>query len=185
MTRGNQTPRSTPTGNKSPAVAQARAFAIASHGDQKYGDHPYSFHLDAVASLLEPFGERAQVVGYLHDVAEDTSVPIETLREKFGGLIADCVLLVTDAPAADHSRAERKAKTNAKLADVAGEKQLALIVKAADRLANLRMSASGGKGSKLEMYRHEHAAFRAAAFRAGLCDQLWLEMDRILGIVQR
>ncbi len=57
---------------------------------------------------------------------------------------------------------------------------MALEVKAADRLANLRMSAGSGSDSKLDMYRREHTAFRQAAYRPGLCDELWQEMDRIL-----
>jgi (p)ppGpp synthase/HD superfamily hydrolase len=171
--------RVTPVANSiSDEVARARAFAIAAHGGQRYGDHPYSFHLDAVAGLLLPYGEEAQVIGYLHDVAEDTAVGLEGIREAFGEHVTDCVALVTDQPGAN--RAERKLKTNAKLAKVEGPLRVALIVKAADRLANLRMSAGGGTGSKLQMYRGEHPAFRQAAFRAGLCDELWREMDQIL-----
>ncbi|MCZ2343124.1 MAG: HD domain-containing protein [Bacteroidales bacterium] len=164
------------------AVAHAREFAIAAHGDQRYGDQPYAVHLDAVVGLLAPFGELAQVIGYLHDVVEDTAVPLDAVRERFGDRVAACVALVTDEPGAH--RLERKAKTNAKLSAVAGEDALALAVKAADRLANLRASAGGGSDSKLGMYRREHPAFRTAAYRPGLCDELWREMDSILGIEQ-
>lgn len=86
--------------------------------------------------------------------------------------------MVTDRKGA--SRAERKEQTNRKLAGVTGEYEPALIVKAADRLANLRMSAAGGAGSKFEMYRREHAAFRQAAYRPGLCDELWREIEGIV-----
>lgn len=160
-------------------LKRAKDFAAAAHGDQRYGDHPYAFHLDMVASILAPFGEPAQVVGYLHDVAEDTSVPLERVRAEFGDLVAECVALVTDSKEGD--RAARKRATNAKLAKVSGDAELALIVKAADRLANLRVSAQGGAHSKLEQYRREHGDFRRAAYRAGLCDALWSEMDRIVG----
>ena len=37
----------------------------------------------------------------------------------------------------------------------------------------------GGRDSKLDMYRREHTAFRAATFRPGLCDDLWSEIDRL------
>jgi (p)ppGpp synthase/HD superfamily hydrolase len=160
------------------AVTSARAFALAAHADQRYGGQPYSYHLDAVATLLAPFGETAQVVGYLHDVVEDTPVTVEEVRSAFGEFVARCVLLLTDEPGAN--RRERKAKTNAKLAKVTGGEELALIVKAADRLANVRESAKGGNGSKLEMYRKEHAAFRQAAYRPGLCDTLWQEIEALL-----
>ena len=164
------------------SVAKARAFAIRAHGTQKYAGRPYVLHLEAVAALLAPYGAEAQVIGYLHDVVEDTPTPLEDVRAAFGDRVAECVRLVTDEPGPN--RAERKTPTNAKLAKVAaeGETALALIVKAADRLANLQMSAGdGGDRLKLEMYLREHAAFRAAAFRAGLCDNLWAEMDRIVG----
>jgi (p)ppGpp synthase/HD superfamily hydrolase len=162
-------------------VARARAFAVEAHGDQRYGEHPYAVHLDAVADLARPYGADAETVAYLHDVVEDTLVPPDRVRESFGDLVADCVALVTDAPGAN--RSERKMHTNAKLAEVAGDRQLALIVKACDRLANLRQSAHGAPGSKLDMYRAEHPAFRDAAYRPRLCDELWAEMDRVLAQV--
>ena len=160
------------------SLQAAKEFAIAAHGDQIYGDRPYVHHLDAVVELLRPFGETAQVIGYLHDVVEDTAVTPEQVRGTFGDQVANCVLLLSDEPGGN--RRERKARSHAKLAKVSGEAELALVVKAADRLANLRESAGGGENSKLEMYRREQAAFRAAAYRAGLCDDLWLEIERIL-----
>ncbi len=98
------------------AVARARAFAITAHGEQRYGDQPYRVHLDAVTELLAPFGEQAQVVGYLHDVVEDTTVTLETVSETFGDRVAACLALVTDEPGVN--RRERKARTNAKLAEL-------------------------------------------------------------------
>jgi (p)ppGpp synthase/HD superfamily hydrolase len=159
-------------------VAQARVFAVAAHGEQRYGDQPYSVHLDAVAATLAPFGEEAQVVGYLHDVVEDTAVSLETIRAEFGERVAKLVSLVTDEPGAN--RRDRKARSNAKLAAVSGEDVLALVVKAADRLANLRAAAGGGAESKLGMYRREHPDFRRAAYRPGLCDDLWQEIDAVI-----
>jgi hypothetical protein len=85
----------------------ARTYAIAMHGDQKYGPHPYVHHLDAVVALLQPYGEKARVVGYLHDVVEDTDATVADVQERFGDLVARCVSLLTDAPGAN--RKERKA----------------------------------------------------------------------------
>lgn len=160
-------------------VARARAFAVAAHGRQRYGDQPYPVHLDAVAEILAPFGEEAQVVGYLHDALEDTSVSLEMLGSEFGERVAKLVSLVTDDSGVN--RRERKARSNAKLAAVAEADSLALVVKAADRLANLRASAVGGADSKLGMYRREHPDFRRAAYRPGLCDDLWCEIAAIIG----
>jgi (p)ppGpp synthase/HD superfamily hydrolase len=162
------------------SVVRARAFAVAAHGDQRYGNHAYVHHLDAVVQLLDPYGPDAQVVGYLHDVVEDTQVPLDQIRADFGDLAAACVALVTDGPGGN--REQHKAATNAKLSqiDAGGPKRLALIVKAADRLDNLNECVRDSGGSKLEMYRREHPAFRAAAFRPGLCDGLWERLEAIL-----
>lgn len=61
-------------------VLRARTFAIEAHGEQRYGDQPYSVHLDAVAGLLEPYGADAQMIGYLHDVVEDTAITADRVR---------------------------------------------------------------------------------------------------------
>lgn len=159
-------------------VPRARRFALEAHGDQRYGDQPYVVHLDAVADVLEPYGPAAQVVGYLHDVVEDTPVTLDTVRSEFGDLVARCVALVTDVPGG--TRADRKRATNAKLAAVQGEERLALVVKAADRLANVRASVLNGVDEKFRMYRDEQAAFREAAHRPGLCDALWDAIGLIL-----
>ena len=157
----------------------ARDFAIAAHGNQKYGKHPYVYHLDAVAKLVEPYDIcLGPIVAYLHDVVEDTKVTIEDIKNNFDGNVAEHVLVLTDEPGAN--RKERKVKTNAKLSFVPEDLGLVLIVKAADRLANLRESAKTNNDSKLQMYRNEHGEFRAAAYRKGLCDELWEEMDDIL-----
>ncbi|WP_418121117.1 HD domain-containing protein [Variovorax sp. 160MFSha2.1] len=156
----------------------ARAYAVEMHGDQKYGIHPYVHHLDAVAALLQPYGDKARVVGYLHDVVEDTAATVADVRSRFGDLVASCVALLTDAPGAN--RKERKARTYAALAEVKGDEELALLVKAADRLANVRACVADGQRALWDTYHGEHPTFRAAAFRAGQCDALWIELDTLL-----
>jgi (p)ppGpp synthase/HD superfamily hydrolase len=161
-------------------VRQAREFAIAAHGDQRYGAHPYVHHLDAVAAILEPFGTTAQIVGYLHDTIEDTGITRERIETLFGVHVAACVAILTDEPGPD--RKARKAATYAKMATVGAEFELALIAKVADRLANVRACVDDGNRAMLDKYRGEHAAFRPAAYRAGLCDALWIELDGLLAI---
>ncbi len=145
----------------------ARDFAVMAHWGQMYGDKPYIVHLDDVANVARPYGELAVTVAYLHDILEDTKTTADELLRVFGAPVANAVLVLTDGSG---NRRERKERSHAKLRASSG---LPLIVKAADRLANMRT------GVKLDMYVPEYPAFREAAFRPGLCDALWLEMDTI------
>ena len=158
----------------------ARNFAIQAHGDQRYGDRPYVWHLDAVAAIAQHYGETAQVIAYLHDTVEDTSATLNDVHERFGALVAGCVELLTDEPGA--TRKIRKTKTYSKLATVGQDFELALIVKTADRLANVRACVEDGKDDLRRLYASEHPQFKASAYRAGLCDPLWAELDRLLGL---
>ncbi|MEY4560738.1 MAG: hypothetical protein RLZZ618_15 [Pseudomonadota bacterium] len=157
---------------------QARAFAVAAHADQRYGDRPYSFHLDAVAALAAPYGDEAAAIAYLHDTAEDTPITLADIEAQFGAHVAACVALLTDEPGAN--RKERKARTYAKLAEVKGLQEIALLVKAADRLANVRACVSDGNQGLWQVYQREHPTFRQAAYRPGQCDPLWNELDALL-----
>ena len=165
-----------------PQVARAREFALEAHGDQRYGSRPYHVHLDAVTELAREYGEEAQVVAYLHDVVEDTSAQLDAIEKSFGRKIAECVSILTDEPG--DSRKERKRKTYARMARVSGDLELALIVKAADRLANMRACVADGKDRLLGVYKQEHASFRAAAYREDLCWKLWRELDEICASTQ-
>ncbi len=99
----------------------ARAFALRAHAGQMYGARPYSWHLETVAELLAPYGAQAQVIAYLHDIVEDTTVSDDEVDARFGPFVGECVRLLTDAPGA--TRAERKAQAHARLAAVRWSRQ--------------------------------------------------------------
>lgn len=159
-------------------IEKAREFAVAAHGNQKYGDAPYLVHLQAVAKLLIPYGEQAQVLGFLHDVVEDTSISKEEVESEFGSFIAECVAVLTDEPGSN--RKERKAKTYLKMSQVGPELHLALVAKAADRLANLEACVISQNVSLLSMYKNEHTTFKSAVYRQGLCEDLWQKINLIV-----
>lgn len=48
---------------------RAREFAIAAHGEQRYGDDPYVSHLAAVVQVMDDFelSDEFKVAGWLHD----------------------------------------------------------------------------------------------------------------------
>ncbi len=161
-------------------VSSARAMAVHVHGDQKYGDKPYVAHLDDVAELCRAHGETVQIIAYLHDALEDTTLTAEEIETAYGTQVRACVEAVTDAPGPN--RKAKKVATYSRLGSIAArsDQALALIVKAADRLANVRACVRDGNDRLLGMYREEQAAFETAVRRRGLNDPLMDEIGRLL-----
>ena len=160
-------------------ITKAREFAIKAHKDQLYGQEPYIYHLDMVVGILAEYGQQAQIIGYLHDTVEDTETSLYEIEVEFGKSVAQAVGILTDEPG--DTREYRKKLTYTKMAKVKGFAEVALAVKAADRLANLRCCLDWNRQDKLQMYRNEHKIFRAAVFRKDLCDPIWKEIDSIMG----
>jgi guanosine-3',5'-bis(diphosphate) 3'-pyrophosphohydrolase len=154
----------------------AEAFAIAAHGDQKYGDQPYVVHLRHVQKVLSEWGFANDPIlvnaAWLHDVAEDTSTPLSEIEANFGTEVADIVQRVTDEPGSD--RKERKLKTYPKIKGHRG----ATIVKLCDRIANVEASKAVAK--KFAMYRAEYPDFKDHLFVPGIADSLWTRLDDLL-----
>lgn len=154
---------------------QAREFAVMAHDGQTYGpDESYMVHLDAVAELVGN-DETIKTIAYLHDIVEDTPVPLSEILLRFGPFVTECVDLLTDVPGVN--RKERKAASHAKLAKVDIVLYKALVVKVADRVANVEACVRKGNKGLLQMYRQEQDAFKSAAYRPGLCDNLWNRID--------
>ena len=159
-------------------VERARAFAVSAHGAQRYGVHQYVKHLDDVAGICKPYGETCVVVAYLHDVLEDTPVRARDLEHRFGGYVSLLVEHITDP--IGENRAERKATLYDRLTCGGLYYNDALIVKAADRLANV-LACVGTHLEMLEMYRREHLEFKRACYRKGLCDGIWIRLMAAIG----
>ncbi|MCC4798622.1 phosphohydrolase [Enterovibrio norvegicus] len=160
----------------------ARTFARARHEGQRYGEFPYHVHLDDVERLAQPFGMNAMIIAQLHDVLEDTTTSVDEIVHDFGELIALSVSYVTDPIASD--RATRKKQLNSRLQSLDENDdaaKLALIVKACDRLANVKTCRLFSP-DKFVMYQSEHAEFRKAAYRHGICEMVWWELDMLIEV---
>src|SRR4028118_143189 len=135
----------------------AKEFAIAQHGTQKYGEHPYSYHLAQVSQVLAESGyagdEAIAAAGWLHDTLEDTPATYEMLGSEFGTEVADIVWAVTSEPGGN--RADRFRKTAPKIQS----NKKALIVKLADRIANTEASLQSNP-KLYKMYLKEFPLFK-------------------------
>jgi (p)ppGpp synthase/HD superfamily hydrolase len=156
--------------------ARARAFAIAAHGDQRYGDAPYEVHLAAVRQVLQDFGHDGDlaVAAWLHDAVEDTGVTREAVEAEFGASVAALVWAVTGVGA---NRKERSLAAYAKMQAL----PRAVTLKLADRIAN--SEASARNNPRLHgIYRDELPAFRAALGAHGDA-AMWARLERALTTV--
>jgi (p)ppGpp synthase/HD superfamily hydrolase len=127
------------------SVHKARNFAIKFHGDQKYGNYPYSDHLDMVVNNLymyEYYNFPYYEAGFLHDILEDTLCTEQELIDNFGEQVYGIVFACTGRGI------NRKEKQNSIIRKLQLNPQ-AVPVKMADRLANIQA------GSKNDMYAKE------------------------------
>lgn len=144
--------------NEDPTVVLARDMATQYHKGQCYGDRPYEYHLAQVADIVSSLGTEHVVVAWLHDILEDTQLKFHRIEELFGYGIATNVAALTDPHLP--SRKQRKERMDARLLSIARSMphfDVALQVKCADRLSNIRNSI--GDARRLAMYESEHASF--------------------------
>jgi (p)ppGpp synthase/HD superfamily hydrolase len=156
-------------------VREARLVAIKAHGNQTYdGIFPYEKHLDDVIDVLKRFNivhPKYLCAGFLHDTIEDGSVSYNKINKHFGEEVAEMVYCVTDEMG--RNRAEKKLKTLPKT----GSNADAVIIKLADRIANIEM------GGKCDMYAKEHSEFKRALYQPDkLAEPMWEYLESLLSL---
>ena len=123
-------------------IKDAYAFARDAHKSQlRSSGDPYIIHPLEVALILIDMGLDVDtiVAGLLHDVVEDTGVPIEELSMLFGEEIARLVDGVTKlGKIAFKTKEEQQAENLRKMFLAMAKDIRVIIIKLADRLHNLR-----------------------------------------------
>lgn len=160
-------------------VKEAAYLAISLHGMQNYDGYPYYYHLEQVVDVLEEFGftdDKYKIAGYLHDVMEDTAISYNDIKKQFGIEIAEIVYCVTDE--LGRNRKERKEKTYPKIASNPD----AIIIKLADRIANMRNSINKNH-SMTDAYLKEYINFQKALYSDGAepaVYNMWSELNKLV-----
>jgi len=161
---------------------ELRDFAIAKHGDQKYGKGdkalPYIFHIDMTyeESLSHGLPSVVSRACIGHDIKEDTDATDAEVLAAFGEEETKIIDAVTDEPGA--TRKERKAATYPKIKNTPH----ATAVKLCDRIANLKACVEFDETGLLKMYREEHPYFKEQLHVEGEYPSMWLEIDRIFAL---
>ncbi len=169
-------------------MRDAMTLAMRMYAQQTYGGPhakvPYYFHLGHVLAVLLRFNHDDPdliAAGWLHDVLEDTSFTYDDIRDGPNVRVADIVLLLTNGEG--HNRRERQQAMYARMgapSTSVSRRADAVIVKLADRIANVEASILG-KDPRLAMYAKEHGSFHQGLDTFGGDPSMWLYRDTILG----
>ena len=123
-------------------VDRAYALAAAAHeGQFRRSGEAYICHPLSVARILVELGMDSESVAaaLMHDVAEDTAVSIDEIRQKFGAQVALLVDGVTKLTQITFSNVEdRQAENLRKMLLAMSQDVRVMIIKLCDRLHNMR-----------------------------------------------
>ncbi len=156
--------------------ARAKSFAIKAHGDQKYGNAPYEYHLVAVTRNIKSYGLGGDFVcaGWLHDTLEDTNTGPEDIENIFGLRVYKLVWAVTGV---GETRKDRVADAYKKIAAYPDT----LYIKLPDRIAN-SLSARENRPDLFDMYKKEYPSFKATLYpimSGHVLEDMWEYLDSI------
>ena len=163
-------------------VLEAIKFACASHALQRYGEDNYYVHLQDVDDILCEFGfteAKYRCGGWLHDIIEGTDYSYNNIKKIFGRDVAEIVYLCSDFKG--RNRKERKP---APFYEELKENKDAIVIKVADRLANIRRSIKTGHGMSTA-YQEEHEKFKSFLYFEGHIDKMWEEIDILLSFLSK
>ena len=123
-------------------IRRAAQFAEAAHAGQKrLSGEDFVEHPTAVAQVLADLGldTTTLVAALLHDVAEDTNVSLDDLKEGFGAEVTGIVDGLTKLEAIESKSREQEQAENVRkmIVAMAGDIRV-LLIKLADRLHNMR-----------------------------------------------
>jgi (p)ppGpp synthase/HD superfamily hydrolase len=172
-----------------PNIIKAFEMAIKAHGNQTYGPHPYSYHLNKVYEVLIRFGFDENDIDHLdlliacplHDSLEDTAISYTDIKKTFNEDIAEIVFCMTDDKNGK-TRKEKKDLTYPKLATNPDS----IVLKLADRIANMENAEVAAKEKDEKdfgkMYMKEFKKFRWMLYRPGHADEMWAYLDRLVNM---
>ena len=122
----------------------------AHHGQTDKAGRPYFLHPATVASKMDTEAEIC--TAFLHDVVEDTAIPIEELRAVFPPEITDAVDVLTHREGMSWEDYIRTIKTN----------PIARKVKLSDLAHNMDITRLSGRPDLMEDYEQRRAKYEMA-----------------------
>lgn len=159
-----------------------RAFdlAVQAHAEQKrFSGEPYIIHPLAVTNILADLelDMETLVAGLLHDVVEDTKIPLSKIKADFGAEVAALVDGVTKLNRLEFRSKEEQQVENLRKMFLAMARDIRVImIKLADRLHNLRTLKHQQPEKQKETAAETLEIFTPLAHRLGIYHLKW-EME--------
>jgi (p)ppGpp synthase/HD superfamily hydrolase len=151
-------------------MAKAKNFALKAHGDQMYGDKPYSYHLEKVVANVmirmkgDPLLHIYVAVAWLHDTMEDCGITFKQIQDEFGLAVADAVNRLTKTKVMEYEHYLAGCIVSA----------IAREVKICDTMANLAQSfESSGSANPAERAKGEKGMLKYPKQLAILTAGVW------------
>ncbi|MEZ4767018.1 MAG: HD domain-containing protein [Caldilineales bacterium] len=171
-------------------IREAYAMAEMAHSTQpRASGEPYTVHLLATAGILADMRLDSTTItaALLHDIVEDTDVPLSHLAERFGSKVADLVDGVTKLEEikrfTDEKRSQQLAanpklrsqrdETLRKLFLSMAEDIRVIIIKLADRLHNIRTLKHLNEHKRRRIARETLDIYAPLANRLGIWQIKW------------
>ena len=123
-------------------IERAYQLADAAHkGQRRRSGDPYISHPISVAIILAGMGMDSDCIcaALMHDVVEDTDIPIDQIRKSFGpdvAVMVSGVTKLTNMPLS--TKEEQQAENIRKMLLAMNEDIRVILIKLADRLHNMR-----------------------------------------------
>jgi RelA/SpoT family (p)ppGpp synthetase len=152
-------------------IARAYHLAQTAHASQtRSTGEPYIFHALATAHILAEmhFDEDTLVAALLHDVPEDTSVSLETIRSEFGDTVAKLVDGVTKLSGLRLGLEQTHAESLRKMFMAMVDDIRVVMIKLADRLHNMRTLYALPPDKQRRIARETMEIFAPLANRLGM-----------------
>lgn len=163
-------------------IKEAYDFAEqAHHGQVRKSGEPYILHPVTVADILVNMGMDVLsiIAALLHDVVEDTTVDLETVRAKFG---ETCAMLVDGLTKLEkirfQSKEEQQNENYRKMFVAMAQDIRVILIKLADRLHNMRTLKYQSEESQRRIAYETLEIFCPIAHRLGISAIKW-EMEDI------
>jgi guanosine-3',5'-bis(diphosphate) 3'-pyrophosphohydrolase len=159
-------------------IRRAYDYSARMHtGQKRMSGEPYVIHPLNVALIIAQLklDVPSIVTGLLHDVVEDTSVPLSEIQTLFGKEVATLVDGVTKVSKITfQSREEKQAENFRKMIIAMAQDIRVVLIKLADRLHNMRTLDHLAPDRQLEISRETIEIYAPLAHRMGI---YWLKSE--------